>query len=174
MTKPADTIRFCPKCGSSHFNYDGVKSFKCRECGFHFFINSACAVAAVIVDDKDRILLTRRAFEPHAGMLDLPGGFVDPMESAEESLIREIKEELNLEITDMKFIASFPNEYVYSGYTVYTTDLGFACKVKTLDNMHAQDDISGFEFIPYDQVNYDEISSDSIRNIVKTYINGKC
>ena len=169
-THPGNIIKFCPKCGSSSFDYDGSKAFKCQTCTFHFFINSACAVAAIIVDEKGRILLTRRAFDPCAGMLDLPGGFVDPLESAEESVIREIKEELNLDITSLKFLKSFPNEYVFSAYTVFTTDLGFICQVTGFDNMHAQDDINGFEFVAPDQINFNELSSISIKNIVKAYI----
>lgn len=169
-TQPGNVLKYCPKCGSSHFLFDGSKSFKCHDCGFHFFINSACAVAAIIVNDEGNILLTRRAVEPNAGMLDLPGGFVDPMETVEDCLLREIKEELNLDITSFKYLVSFPNQYVFSGYTVYTIDLGFVCQVKSLDNMHAQDDISGYEFINPAEIDFQEVSSDSIRNIIKAYI----
>ncbi|MCU4154538.1 NUDIX domain-containing protein [Carboxylicivirga sp. A043] len=169
MTQPQDILQFCPKCGSANFVFDGSKSFKCASCHFHFFINSACAVAAVIVNNRGEILLTRRAFEPEKGKLDLPGGFVDPMERAEESVIREIKEELNLDVVSLEYIASFPNEYIFSGFSVYTTDLGFLCQVKSFDNMHAKDDISGFEFIALDKIDYSEISSDSIRNIIMAY-----
>ncbi|MBK3517231.1 NUDIX hydrolase [Carboxylicivirga marina] len=169
MTQPQEVIKYCPKCGSGDFIYDGSKSFKCQTCQFHFFINSACAVAALIVNDNGELLLTRRACEPNIGMLDLPGGFVDPMERAEQSTIREIKEELNLEITEMQFIASYPNEYVFSGYTVFTIDLAFLCKVKNFDNMHAQDDISGFEFIKPDDIDFNDVSSSSIKNIINAY-----
>ncbi len=169
-THPQFLLKYCPKCGSERFIYDGTKSFKCEHCKFHFFINSACAVAAIIRNKKGEVLLTRRAVEPCKGMLDLPGGFVDPMESAEASVIREIKEELNLDVISVQYIASFPNEYVFSGYSVFTTDLGFVCEVASFDNMHAKDDISGYAFIPMNEINFDAISSASIRNILKTYI----
>lgn len=169
-THPGRVIHYCPKCGSKRFVYDGSKSFKCEECRFHFFINSACAVAAIICNARGEVLLTRRAFEPCAGMLDLPGGFVDPLESAEESVIREVKEELNLTVTSMKFVASFPNEYVFSDYTVFTTDLGFVCQVESFDYMHAKDDISAYEFYQLSEINYDEISSESIKNLLRAYI----
>ncbi|MCT4590757.1 MAG: NUDIX domain-containing protein [Carboxylicivirga sp.] len=169
-TQPGDVLKYCPKCGSEQFLYDGSKAFKCGACGFHFFVNSACAVAAIMVNERGEILLTRRAFEPNAGMLDLPGGFVDPMETVENSLIREVKEELNLDILSFQFLASFPNQYVFSGYTVYTIDLGFVCKVRGFENMHAQDDISAFEFIHPSAIPFEEISSDSIRNIIKSYL----
>ncbi|WP_430813542.1 NUDIX domain-containing protein [Carboxylicivirga sp. RSCT41] len=169
MTQPQEVIKYCPRCGSPHFVFDGSKSFKCKACQFHFFINSACAVAAVIVNSKGEMLLTRRAFDPEKGKLDLPGGFVDPMERAEESVIREIKEELNLDVVSLKYISSFPNEYVFSDFSVYTTDLGFLCEVKSFENMHAKDDISGFEFIAPAEIDFNEISSESIRNIIRAF-----
>ncbi len=169
-TQPGDVIKYCLKCGSPEFIFDGSRSFKCQQCQFHFYINSSAAVAAVIVDKEGRILLTRRAFEPGKGMLDLPGGFVDPMETAEEAVVREIKEELNLNISRMEYLVSFPNEYVFAGYSVFTTDLGFVCHVDSFDNMHIQDDISGFDFYLPEQIKYDEISSESIRNIVRYHI----
>ncbi|WP_439182315.1 NUDIX hydrolase [Carboxylicivirga taeanensis] len=169
-TQPKDVIRYCAKCGSDQFTYDGTKSFRCQACGFHLFINSAAAVAAIICNAKGEILLTRRAFEPCAGMLDLPGGFVDPMETAEECVAREVKEELNLTVKSMRFIASFPNEYVFSNYSVFTTDLGFVCEVDNFDNMQAKDDVSAYEFIDSSAIDFSQISSESIRNLLRVYI----
>lgn len=168
-THPGKVIKFCPKCGCDKFHFDGTKAFKCEQCGLHFFINASAAVAAIIVNDKGEVLLTRRAFDPCKGMLDLPGGFVDAGEPAEQAVHREIKEELNLEIEQMEYLASFPNEYVFSNYSVFTTDFGYLCRVKSFDNIYAEDDISGYEFVSKDELNYDEISSDSIRQIVKYY-----
>ena len=168
-TKPRDIIKYCPKCGSKEFVFDGSRAFKCATCGFHFFINSSAAVAAVIVNEKGEVLLTRRAFNPGKGMLDLPGGFIDPMESAEEAIRREIKEELNLDIEEMQYLASYPNEYVFSEFSVFTTDLGFLCRVKSFEKMHAEDDISGYEFIKEKDISFDEISSKSIGDILKFY-----
>lgn len=166
---PKNVLNYCPKCGDKAFDYDGSRSFKCAKCGFHFFINSAAAVAAVIINEKSEVLLTTRAFDPCKGMLDLPGGFVDPMETAEEAVCREIKEELNLDVLKTTYLVSFPNEYVFSGYSVYTTDLAFVCEVKSFDNMHVQDDISDFAFYPEESINYEDVSSGSIRDIIRFY-----
>nr|WP_321451257.1 NUDIX domain-containing protein [uncultured Carboxylicivirga sp.] len=170
-TQPGNVINYCPKCGSKEFIFDGSRSFKCSTCGFHFFINSSAAVAAVIVNEKGEVLLTRRAFEPCKGMLDLPGGFVDPMESAEEAIRREIKEELNLDIEEMQYLVSYPNEYVFSGYSVYTTDMGFWCKVKSFEQIHVEDDISGYEFMAEEAIDFIQISSKSIADILRFYFN---
>lgn len=172
-TRPKNVLKHCPKCGSIHFVYDQVRSFLCQECGFHYFINSSSAVAAIIENEKEEILLTIRAFDPAKGKLDLPGGFVDPMESAEDAVRREIKEELNLDVTTMKYLVSFPNEYVFKGFSVYTTDLAFICKVLNFDKISSNDDVSGYIFIKPDQIDFNEISSESIKKIIKYYMKTK-
>ena len=170
MTHPGKTIHFCPKCGNKHFPFDGHKSFKCQQCGFHFFINTAAAVAAIIENESGQILLTTRAFEPNKGLLDLPGGFVDPLESAENAVIREIKEELNLDVASTKYIISFPNEYIFSDYTVFTTDLGFLVKVKDFNSITSMDDISDYQFISPKDIDYSKICAPSIVKIIQHYI----
>ncbi len=169
MTKPENVFKYCPKCGSKHFIFEGHRSFLCNYCGFHYFINSSAAVAGLIENDKGDLLLTVRAFDPNKGMLDLPGGFVDPMESAEDALKREIKEELNLEITQMKYLTSFPNEYIFSDFSVYTTDSAFICKVKGWENMHVQDDISDVVFVNKQNLDWNQVSAPSIKSIIKAY-----
>jgi NADH pyrophosphatase NudC (nudix superfamily) len=173
MARPEKVLKYCPSCGSGLFKADSAKSFKCESCGFKFFINSAAAVAAVIENEEGRILLTVRGVEPAIGTLDLPGGFVDPMESAEEALKRELKEELNLEITGLNYLVSYFNEYIYNDYSVFTTDLGYACKVKSFDNIKVDDDIADFQFFSPKDIDFNKISSNSIKKILKFYLSEK-
>lgn len=169
-TAPERVLKFCPKCGSADFPANADRSFKCGDCGFHFFVNAAAAVAALIVNEKGELLLTRRAIDPKKGMLDLPGGFVDPGERAEDALVREIREELNLEVAHYQFLISFPNEYVFSGFTVYTVDLAFVCHVNDFSEITWEDDISGYVFIKPEALDYREICSDSIRRIIQFFV----
>ncbi len=173
MARPEKVLKYCPSCGSGLFKTDSSKSFKCESCGFKFFINSAAAVAAVIENEQGQILLTVRGIEPAIGALDLPGGFVDPMENGEEALKRELKEELNLEITGLRYLGSYPNEYIYNDYSVFTTDFGFACKVKSFDNIKVDDDIADYHFFDPKEIDFNKISSNSIRKILKTYLSEK-
>jgi NAD+ diphosphatase len=173
MTRPAKVLNYCPRCGSSGFKAESFKSFLCESCNFHFYINSAAAVAALIENEKGELLLTVRGEEPKKGMLDLPGGFVDPNERAEDALKREIMEELNLEIDSFQYLTSYPNEYVFSGYSVYTTDLGFVCKISDFSGILYRDDITGFLFVKPEELDYDRICSASICQIIKVYIEAK-
>lgn len=56
------------------------------------------AVGAIVCDDAGRFLLVRRAHEPHAGLWTVPGGKVEPGESLQQAVIREIAEETGIDI----------------------------------------------------------------------------
>lgn len=55
-------------------------------------------VGAVILDEANKVLLVLRKKAPEAGCWSLPGGKVDYMETIENAIMREIKEELGVEI----------------------------------------------------------------------------
>jgi len=169
-THPGNVFRHCPECGSSGIVYSRDNSILCGRCGFHFFFNAASAVAAIIRDRQGRVLLTKRAKHPKKGMLDLPGGFVDILESAEDALRREILEELNLEVDSSSYMTSFPNTYLYDGITYFTLDMAFACTVKDIDSISISDEISEVVFFYPDEIDTDYIGLDSIRMIVSQYI----
>ena len=169
MTHPIQIFRFCPRCGSSRFPADSDRSFRCEDCDFQYYINSATAVAALIFNADGKLLLTRRACDPDKGKYDLPGGFVDPGENAEEALIRELKEELGIEITNLTYLGSKSNEYLFSGITVFTTDFAYKTEVVSSEHLKAGDDILSFEWVDPVQVDPFEIPAPSIRYFVKEY-----
>jgi len=169
-THPINVLKFCPRCGSAHFPATGNRSFKCEDCAFNYYVNSSAAVAILLFNEKGELLLTRRAIEPHLGKLDLPGGFIDPMESAEQAAVREIQEELGIQIHSLKYFGSFANEYIFSGYSVFTLDLAFLAKTESLDGMIAMDDVASFEFHKLEDVDPEEMPSISMYNIIKELI----
>lgn len=94
-----EKFRYCPVCGSKHFEPQDEKSKKCENCGFEYYLNPSASVAAFILNDEGELLTVRRKHSPGKGMLDLPGGFADIGETIHEALVREVKEETNLEIS---------------------------------------------------------------------------
>ena len=109
-THPSNVMKFCPVCGNKSFSFNGEKLFICGSCNFNYYINPAPAVAAVIESPDGRIVLVRRKIEPRAGFLDVPGGFVDIMESAEDAVRREIKEEIRVNVGPLRFMATWLSE----------------------------------------------------------------
>lgn len=168
-THPLKVLKYCPKCGSVEFNKSGERSLKCAACGFHFFINSAAAVAALVTDDAGKLMLVTRGVEPNYGKLDLPGGFIDPMETAEDAVRRELKEELDLEVKSLKYLGSAPNEYVFSEYTVFTLDMAFQVTAQSVENLKPMDDILDYKFYSEEELDYDDVPAPSIKNFVRDY-----
>jgi mutator protein MutT len=127
-------------------------------------------VAVLLFNTKGELLLTRRAFEPYKGMLDLPGGFIDPMESGEQAVVREIREELGITVHSLQYFGTYPNEYVFSGFSVFTLDLAYLAKTDNLNEMKPMDDVASFEFYKPENVDFDELPSISMKNIIKDLI----
>ena len=169
-THPASVFSHCPRCGKSGFKFDNNNKFICSSCNFNFYINASAAVAAIIESPDGRLVLTKRKFEPRAGFFDLPGGFVDIMERAEDALKREIHEELGVNIDTLKFLASFPNDYIFKDICYFTCDLAFVCQVKDLSKISPADDVAEVTLIRPEDIDFDTISFPSIANILKFYL----
>lgn len=150
---PLDQFKYCPKCGSNHFVDNNFKSKHCESCGFIYYFNPSSATVAVIINEHDEILVATRANEPAKGTYDLPGGFVDMGETAEEAVIREVKEETSLDVLSIQYLFSIPNLYIYSGFEVETTDLFFLCKVENNPQYTAYDDVAELKFLPLSDLN---------------------
>jgi len=168
---PANVFKFCPRCGSNAFVFDGEKRFNCSTCGFVYYLNAATAVAVIIRLSDGRIVLTQRRFDPAAGKYDLPGGFVDMGERVEVAAVREVAEEIGITLnTDqLEFLASFPNTYEYKGVCYFTCDVAFVAHYNGTENFEANDDVQHVITVLPEAIDYDTISFDSIRNILKLY-----
>jgi 8-oxo-dGTP diphosphatase len=63
-------------------------------------------VGAIITDDRGRLLLIKRGHEPDAGLWSLPGGRVQPGETGEQAVVREIREETGLSVRCDRLVGS--------------------------------------------------------------------
>ena len=122
---PARAFDACPRCRAALPPRETLRAIECAACGFCLYFNVGLAVAGFLLDAQGQALFLRRAREPSKGKLGLPGGFVDPGESAEAALHREVDEETGLTLTRIAFLASFPNTYPYRGILYPTVDLYF-------------------------------------------------
>ena len=93
--------RYCPRCASG-LAFGAVAGepeevLHCPACGLVLYDNPAPTASALVLHDG-RLLLTRRARDPYAGMWDVPGGFVEPLEDPADAVRRELLEETGLEL----------------------------------------------------------------------------
>ena len=160
----------CPRCGEAALEPATKKSFACTACQFVFYLNCAAATVALILNEKNQLLVTRRRKDPFKGTLDLPGGFAEPGEGIEQCLIREIKEELDLEITHLEYLCSAPNTYPYKSVVYPVTDMAFVCKVKTFDTIKARDDIDNFYFVDLAKLDTQLFGLSSPKRIIRHYL----
>lgn len=67
---------------------------------------------AIITDEQQRILITQRPYHvPHGGCWEFPGGKLENNESMETALIREIKEEVNLDVQNYQYLGDIVHQY---------------------------------------------------------------
>jgi len=133
------------------------------------YLNTAAAVA-VIMECRGNILFGVRKHEPERGKLDLPGGFADPGESAEEAVRRELKEELGIDVHEMRYLFSYSNKYPYRGMVYDTLDLIFLVQWDEMPEIRAADDLEEVIWVRSDAVEYERIGFDSLRRAVRRYL----
>lgn len=162
----------CPRCGGTEINWPDDKHFKCAGCGLTFYRNITSAVAGFIVDAQGRMLFIRRSREPARGMLAVPGGFIDPGETAENALKREVFEEVGLEIGELRFLCSAPNIYRYRDVSYDVIDLFFFCPVESFQHARALDEVDGLVIEDPARVDPSTIAFPSIRMALSRYLDG--
>ena len=106
------THRFCSQCASPTELHDHHEAMSCPVCGQLHFARVAPAVI-VLVQRGQEVLLGR---SPHfeAGVFSTLAGFVEPGESLEECVHREILEEVGIQVTNLRYFASQPHPFPHS------------------------------------------------------------
>jgi ADP-ribose pyrophosphatase YjhB (NUDIX family) len=131
--------------------------------------HNIAAAVAIIFTYEDKILFTERNVDPDKGKLDLPGGFIDPNETAEEAACREISEELGLTITsnDLTYITTAPNNYLYRNVPYRTMDIFYECQLKSdVISINAADEIKSLIWIKRSEIDLNKIGFVSIRKVI--------
>jgi NADH pyrophosphatase NudC (nudix superfamily) len=163
-------FNFCPICQSENINTQELPLIHCISCGFTYFHNCASAVAGIIICDN-QILFNIRASQPARGCLDLPGGFVDYEEGLEEALTREVKEELNIDIKQWKYLSSHPNTYEHENVIYKTIDSIFSCHLQNKPAITVQaKEVSDFVWVDLNEIDIEKIGFKSIQTAITLYL----
>lgn len=117
---------FCPKCGGplalEHHDGEGVPTCQNNTCRFAFWQAAKPAVGVIITNEKGHWLMTIRAQAPAKDKLDMPGGFLREDEDPFQGAVREIQEELGIQITPTGILGHVVDRYGAEGD--YTLNIG--------------------------------------------------
>lgn len=105
--------RFCGRCGTETVESPGERARRCPRCGLLAFPRLAPAVIMLIERDDGRALLARNARWP-GGMYSCLAGFVEPGETVEAAVRREVDEEVGLTVENLRYHGSQPWPFPHS------------------------------------------------------------
>lgn len=112
--------QYCGRCGTPTVLKTGERARQCPSCGQTHYPRIAPAVMA-LVQRGDQLLLARSPHFP-PGMHSALAGFVEPGESLEQCLIREVKEEVGVEVDNLRYFSSQPWPFPHSLMIAFNCD----------------------------------------------------
>lgn len=164
-----DLHTYCPRCAAPA-SPSGGKRFACAACDLTLYFNPAVSASAIIeVANHSRVMLIERAQEPAKGKWAFVGGFVDPGESAEVALAREIREEIGLACRSIRYLGSAPNLYQYRDVQYAVLDLFFVCVVDSSDATAEASEVAATRLFKPEDVDLESLAFDSMRQAFQLY-----
>jgi NAD+ diphosphatase len=112
--------QFCGRCGTPTRHKTNERARECPACGLTHYPRIAPAVMA-LVRRGDEILLARSPHFP-PGMYSALAGFVEPGETLEQTLVREVKEEVGIDVANPRYFASQPWPFPHSLMIAFFAD----------------------------------------------------
>jgi NAD+ diphosphatase len=106
------THQFCGRCGVPLKTSQTERAKECPQCGLLHFPRLAPAIIVLVERGNELLLARSRHFMP--GMYSVLAGFVEPGESLEEAVVREVREEVGISVKDIKYFGSQPWPFPHS------------------------------------------------------------
>ncbi|MDG6243170.1 MAG: NAD(+) diphosphatase [Methanolobus sp.] len=156
---------FCGRCGSATSFKEDERAKQCSDCGFVSFPKISPAII-VLIEKEDKVLLARSAhFRP--GLYSIIAGFVEPGESIEQAVVREVREEVGVSIKNLRYFGSQPWPYPDSLMIGFTAE--FAEGEIEVDGVEIEDAAwFGMDEIPF-VPETTSISGHLIRDFIKRH-----
>jgi NAD+ diphosphatase len=106
------THQLCGRCGVPLKTSQTERAKECPKCGLLQFPRLAPAIIVLVERGNELLLARSRHFMP--GMYSVLAGFVEPGESLEEAVVREVREEVGISVKDIKYFGSQPWPFPHS------------------------------------------------------------
>lgn len=162
------TLRHCPRCKGNLIKKE-PNLLVCEECSYYFYINPRPTNGVIIENRHNQLLLVKRKIDPHKGLLDTPGGFVDLNETLEESVAREVREELGCTFSTYSYFTSISDTYDFRGLTFYTICFYF-CATYRDEKMKAGDDVESMGWFDKNNIPFEKFAFEGTKEAIKKYI----
>jgi ADP-ribose pyrophosphatase YjhB (NUDIX family) len=156
-------MNFCRRCDLALTNVEN-HVYKCAN-DHIIFANCSPTVGVFFITPDNKILLSVRGIEPHKGMLDSFGGFVDGEESLEEAVARELTEELNLQpgdYTPPQYLTSAIGHYPYKDEVLPILSTFFWSRLTIETSLIPQDDVAKIFVTDLHEVDYSHLHDQDI------------
>ena len=130
---------FCPRCGGPTQVVEAGWVRRCEADGIDHYPRTDPAVIMAVTDADDRLLLARNARRRGTTMMSVLAGFVEPGESLEAAVAREVMEEVGVPVTQVAFAGDQPWPFPASlmvGYTARATDTDLRLDPVEIDEAH--------------------------------------
>ncbi|GAB2926797.1 NAD(+) diphosphatase [Rheinheimera gaetbuli] len=128
------THRFCGQCGTAMLLVNWELAMLCNKCGHRCYPRIAPCVL-VGVAHQGKILLARSS-RHRQGFFSILAGFVESAETLEQAAIREVKEEVGVDITNLRYVGSQPWPFPHSLMTGFVADYAggeIVCQPKEIE-----------------------------------------
>lgn len=122
-------------------------------------------VVAAIIEDNNRILIAQRKGGQFNGLWEFPGGKIEPNESKERAIVREIEEEFDVEINIKKYLTMIEHQYD----TFYLIMDCFICDIK--EGKIELHDHTAYKMIDPNEKNINWVPADV--KVIKAYLSHK-
>jgi NAD+ diphosphatase len=141
----ARTHRYCGRCATPTERSPGERAMKCPACGLVAFPRLAPAIIVLIEREDGRALLARNVRFP-GSMYSCLAGFVEPGETLEEAVRREVREEVGVELGEVRYWDSQPWPFPHS------LMLGFLAQYDSGEIVCAPDEIADARWFEREEI----------------------
>jgi len=114
------THQFCGRCGSLTEPKKDERAKKCAQCGLINYPRVSPAIIVAVIKDSE-ILLARSPRYQYS-FYSVLAGFIEPGETFEECVRREVREEVGIEVENIRYLASQPWPFPHTLMVVFTAD----------------------------------------------------
>ena len=136
--------QFCGRCGARNREHEKDRAMVCDNCGIHAYPRLSPSIIVLIHKDNSVLLARNHRFAE--GMYSTLAGFVEPGEAIEETLVREVREEVGVNVHNLEYQGSqswpFPNSLM----------LGFHAEYESGDIVLQEDEIADARWFDADDL----------------------